>query len=122
MYLINSEYLNLWLFFVISVLVTLLLLAVAWVLMNKQYKTEKLSSYECGFEPFNDARKAFNVNFYNIGMMFLIFDIELLILLPAAFALNSLTDVGFFWLFWFVTILVLGFFYEWVNSMLEFIK
>jgi NADH-quinone oxidoreductase subunit A len=80
--------------------------------MNKHYITEKLSSYECGFEPFNDARKSFSVNFYNIGMMFLIFDIEILMLLPATFCLDTLTDLGYIWMGVFLSILVVGFAYE----------
>lgn len=99
-------------FFLLLLLVTFLLGLVAYILMRKQSSRAKLSSYECGFEPYNDARKSFYVNFYNIGLMFLLFDVEIILILPSLYSVNFLTSLGYFWLIFFILVLVLGYLYE----------
>lgn len=87
--------------------------------MVKRSGFEKLSSYECGFEPFNDARKSFNLNFYNVGLIFLIFDVELIFLLPGIACVGYLPFLGRLFLFLFILILILGFIFEIVSGALD---
>jgi NADH:ubiquinone oxidoreductase subunit 3 (subunit A) len=83
---------------------------------------EKLSSYECGFEPFGDARSNFDVQFYLVGILFLIFDLEIVFLYPWIFSIynNGLFYFyNLFFLFFFLFLLALGFFYEWRKRALN---
>lgn len=81
--------------------------------------TQKRSAYECGFEPFNDARITFDVRFYLVGILFLIFDLEVLFLFPWTFALAKLPLFGFLAMLFFLVILIVGFVYEWKTGGLE---
>jgi NADH:ubiquinone oxidoreductase subunit 3 (subunit A) len=74
--------------------------------------TEKLSAYECGFEPFEEARLQFNVHYYIVGILFLIFDIEIVYLFPCAVIFSSMNAFSYFVLTYFLIILTIGFVYE----------
>jgi NADH:ubiquinone oxidoreductase subunit 3 (subunit A) len=76
------QYFILLIFFFFSFLLASLLIFLSYVLTTKENSWEKTSSYECGFEPFSDSRNAFNIQFYIIGILFVIFDIEISFLLP----------------------------------------
>jgi NADH-quinone oxidoreductase subunit A len=80
---------------------------------------EKLSAYECGFDPFEDSRNYFEIRFYVIALLFIVFDLEMIILLPWAISLGYLNFTGFFVGFSFFFILVIGFIYEWYKGSLE---
>jgi len=88
------QYLNLIGYFLSVMLVIFLLILLALILVKKRPTRKKLMSYECGFEPFTDARKPFYINFYNIGLIFLLFDVELMLLLPGVYSLAILTTEG----------------------------
>lgn len=104
------------LFFILTIfLVTFLLLFIAYISNTKQYYAEKVSAYECGFEPFHGVRRPINTNFYNIALLFLLFDIELVILFPGVSCWLYLAEVGRFYLYFFIFILWIGYVYE-VNS------
>lgn len=81
--------------------------------------TNKRTPYECGFEPFNDARNTFDVKFYLVGILFLIFDLEVAFLFPWVLALPKLSFFGFWSMMFFLFILIVGFVYEWKIGGLE---
>jgi NADH-quinone oxidoreductase subunit A len=81
--------------------------------------SEKLSSYECGFEPYEDARNVFDVKFYLVGILFIIFDIETMFLLPWTISLSSLDILGFWSMIDFIIELGVGFIYIWYIGALD---
>lgn len=104
------------LIFVITIfLVTFFLVFTAYWFSNKQYYAEKVSAYECGFEPFHGVRRPINTNFYNIALLFLLFDVELVILFPGLSCLLHLTEMGKWFLYTFIFLLWFGYAYE-LNS------
>jgi NADH-quinone oxidoreductase subunit A len=90
-------------------------LMAAW---QKPYP-EKLSAYECGFEPFDDARRRFDVRFYLVAILFIIFDLEVAFLFPWAVALHDIGWFGFLSMFGFLAVLTVGFIYEWCKGALD---
>ena len=80
---------------------------------------EKLSAYECGFEAFDDARSKFDVKFYLVSILFIIFDLEIAFLFPWAVSLKNIGALGFYSMMFFLFILTVGFIYEWKNGALD---
>jgi NADH-quinone oxidoreductase subunit A len=80
---------------------------------------EKLSAYECGFEPFDDARRRFDVRFYLVAILFIIFDLEVAFLFPWAVSLSHIGMLGFWSMMAFLAVLTVGFIYEWNKGALE---
>ena len=80
---------------------------------------EKLSAYECGFEPFEDNRARFDVRYYLVAILFILFDLEIAVLFPWAIVLREIGLVGFLAMVMFLAILVVGFVYEWKKGALE---
>ena len=80
---------------------------------------EKLSPYECGFEPFDDARRRFDVRFYLVAILFIIFDLEVAFLFPWAVSLADIGPLGFFSMVGFLGVLTVGFVYEWCKGALD---
>jgi NADH-quinone oxidoreductase subunit A len=86
----------------------------------KSYNTlDKTSAYECGFEASGDARNSFDVKFYLVGILFLIFDLELIFVFPWVIALQKINLIGFYSMALFLTILTIGFVYEWKRGALD---
>lgn len=81
--------------------------------------SEKLSAYECGFEAFGDARGKFDVRFYLVAILFIIFDLEVAFLFPWAISLGTIGEFGFWSMFTFLSVLTVGFIYEWKKGALE---
>lgn len=81
--------------------------------------SDKLSSYECGFQPFEDARIPFEVRFYIIGVLFIIFDLEIIFLFPWALSFWSLNIAGFYSMLFFLLLIAVGIYYEWKNGALD---
>ena len=94
-------------------------MGVGFVLAPRKPDSEKQSPYECGFEAFEDARMKFDVRFYLVAILFIIFDLEIAFLCPWAVALDKLGMAGFLAMFVFLGILVVGFIYEWRKGALE---
>ena len=88
------------------------------VAQQKPY-AEKLSPYECGFEPFDDARRKFDVRFYLVAILFIIFDLEVAFLFPWAVSLSDIGVFGFLSMLGFLAVLTVGFIYEWCKGALE---
>ncbi|MCW8846788.1 MAG: NADH-quinone oxidoreductase subunit A [Gammaproteobacteria bacterium] len=95
------------------------LLLLGFVLGRGSKDAEKLSPYECGFEPFEDSRMKFDVRYYLVAILFIIFDLEIAFLFPWAVALDGLGMFGFLVMAVFLVLLVVGFVYEWKKGALE---
>ncbi|HTC17633.1 MAG TPA: NADH-quinone oxidoreductase subunit A, partial [Stellaceae bacterium] len=91
----------------------------SFILARQRPDTEKLSPYECGFPPFADARSQFDVRFYLVAILFIIFDLEVAFLFPWAVALGKLGLFGFWSMIVFLGVLTVGFIYEWKKGALE---
>ena len=99
-------------------------LSIGFILLNflfspKNPDPEKLSAYECGFEAFSDSRMEFDVRFYLVAILFIIFDLEIAFLFPWAISLGSLGALGFWSMMIFLFILTVGFVYEWKKGALD---
>ena len=91
----------------------------SYVVSAKQADVEKVSAYECGFDPFDDTRKTFDVRFYLISLLFLVFDLETVFFLPWSVSISFLTITSFSGMFDFIFELVAGFIYAWIVGALE---
>ena len=99
-------------------------LSVGFIMLNflfspKNPDPEKLSAYECGFEAFGDSRMEFDVRFYLVAILFIIFDLEIAFLFPWAISLGNLGPLGFWSMMIFLFILTIGFIYEWKKGALD---
>ncbi len=113
------EYLPIIIFFGLAVALGLAFLVAALVLAVRHPDAEKISAYECGFNAFDDARMKFDVRFYLVAILFIIFDLEIAFLFPWAAAFGSLSDVAFWSMMVFLVVLTVGFAYEWKKGGLE---
>jgi NADH-quinone oxidoreductase subunit A len=112
-------YLPLIVFIGVAALIGLVLLVVAFVVAYQQPDPEKLSAYECGFNAFDDARMKFDIRFYLVAILFIIFDLEVSFLFPWATAFGHLGVFGFWSMMLFLGVLTIGFIYEWKKGALE---
>jgi NADH-quinone oxidoreductase subunit A len=113
------EYLPILIFLAISMAVGITLLVIGGLLGTHRPNSEKLSAYECGFEAFEDTRSKFDVRYYLVAILFIIFDLEIAFFFPWAVALENLGMTGFFAMLIFVIELVIGFFLVWKKGALE---
>jgi len=104
---------------VVVFILSLALFSVTYYLNPKDLEPEKLSPYECGFDPFVDARQRFDVKFYLVSILFIIFDLEVMFLFPWALVLSQLGIFGLISMMFFLGILTVGFFYEWYKGALD---
>src|SRR3954449_1002229 len=114
-----AEYLPLVVFIGVATAIALVLLIVPFIVAYKQPDPEKLSAYECGFNAFDDARMKFDVRFYLVAILFIIFDLEVSFLFPWAVAFGDLGLYGFWSMMVFLGVLTIGFIYEWRKGALE---
>ena len=112
-------YLPLVIFIGVAAVIGLALLLSAFVVAYKLPDPEKLSAYECGFNAFDDARMKFDVRFYLVAILFIIFDLEVSFLFPWAVALGDIGLFGFWSMMLFLAVLTVGFIYEWRKGALE---
>ena len=103
----------------IAVGLGLVLMLSAFILAVRNPDPEKLSAYECGFNAFDDARMKFDVRFYLVSILFIIFDLEIAFLFPWAVAFKNVSDFGFWSMMVFLAVLTVGFAYEWKKGALE---
>ena len=113
------EYLPIVIFLGIATALGLGFILAAAVLAPKSPDTEKNSAYECGFNAFDDARMKFDVRFYLVAILFIIFDLEVSFLFPWAVAFKELGVLGFWSMMVFLAVLTIGFIYEWKKGALE---
>ena len=114
-----EEYIPILVFLLVAIVISFGAIFMSFGLGNKNSYNEKLSTYECGFEPFSDTRGNFDVKFYLVAILFIIFDLEIIFLFPWAIALRELEPFGFWSMMFFLFVLTIGFIYEWVKGALD---
>ena len=114
-----KDYLSIILFLIIALGLSVAFIVINFILSPKKPGPEKLSAYECGFEAFNDSRMEFDVRFYLVAILFIIFDLEIAFLFPWAISLGSIGLLGFCSMMIFLFILTVGFIYEWKKGALD---
>lgn len=116
---ILAEYLPIVVFFCIAIFVALVVVILPRILTKQNPKDSKLKAYECGFDPFGDARIKFDIRFYLVAILFIIFDLEVAFLIPWAINLKAIGYYGFWSMIVFLFVLTVGFIYEWKKGALE---
>ncbi len=114
-----KDYLSIILFLIIALGLSVAFIVINFIFSPKKPDPEKLSAYECGFEPFNDSRMEFDVRFYLVAILFIIFDLEIAFLFPWAISLGNIGLLGFCSMMIFLFILTVGFIYEWKKGALD---
>jgi len=114
-----AEYLPILIFLGIAMVIAAAMVAASLIVAKQRPDSEKLSAYECGFEAFADARSKFDVRFYLVAILFIIFDLEVAFLFPWAISLSDIGMFGFWSMMVFLGILTVGFIYEWKKGALE---
>jgi NADH-quinone oxidoreductase subunit A len=113
------DYLPIAIFIAVALAIALILMAVPFVVAVQNPDPEKVSAYECGFNAFDDARMKFDIRFYLVSILFIIFDLEVAFLFPWAVAFKELGPFGFWSMIVFLGVLTIGFIYEWRKGALE---
>jgi len=114
-----QDYLSILIFFVISLALSCGFIILNYMFSPKNPDPEKLSAYECGFEANSDSRMEFDIRFYLVAILFIIFDLEIAFLFPWAVSLSNIGSLGFWSMMAFLFILTVGFIYEWKKGALE---
>ncbi|WP_193170528.1 NADH-quinone oxidoreductase subunit A [Nisaea nitritireducens] len=116
---ILREYLPILIFLAVAIGLCLAMVIGSLVVVKQRPDSEKVSAYECGFEAFNDSRGQFDVRFYLVAILFIIFDLEVAFLFPWAISLGGIGLFGFWSMIIFLGVLTIGFVYEWRKGALE---
>ena len=114
-----SEYLPILIFLGLAVIMGAMLMLSAFIIAIRNPDAEKTSAYECGFNAFDDARMKFDIRFYLVAILFIIFDLEIAFLFPWAISLGNIGILGFSSMMIFLFILTIGFIYEWKKGALD---
>lgn len=114
-----SSYFPILVFFAVAVVMAVVMIFLPMVIGRQKPDGEKNSAYECGFEAFGDARGKFDVRFYLVAILFIIFDLEVAFLFPWAVSLGEIGVAGFWSMMGFLFVLTVGFIYEWNKGALE---
>ena len=114
-----KDYLPIILFLIIALGLSCAFVVINYILSPKNPDPEKLSAYECGFDAFDDSRMEFDVRFYLVAILFIIFDLEIAFLFPWAISLGAIGHLGFWSMMIFLGVLTIGFIYEWKKGALE---
>jgi NADH-quinone oxidoreductase subunit A len=116
---VAESYLPILIFMGLATVLALVMAGIPLLVAPRRPDSEKLSAYECGFEAFDDSRGRFDVRFYLVAILFIIFDLEVAFLFPWAVSLRDIGLFGFWSMMIFLTILTVGFIYEWRKGALE---
>lgn len=111
------EYNLFFIYFLVCNLIAFIVINLSQLVSEKKLDLEKLSAYECGFDPFGDARHTFSIKFYLVAILFIIFDLEIIFLFPWSITVNSYQ--AFYSMIYFLIILTIGFIYEWKRGALD---
>ncbi len=114
-----EEYKNILVLCISIFIITFIIFFLSYFTIIKSYNWEKVSSYECGFQPFDDSRNKFDIKFYLVAILFIIFDLEISYLFPWALSIYSIKFLGLISMMIFLIILTIGFVYEWMKGALE---
>ena len=117
--MIMTEYLPILIFLILAFAISIGALFTSLVVGKKNPYADKISTYECGFDPFDDSRSKFEVKFYLVAILFIIFDLEIIFLFPWAIAFNDIGMFGFLTMMFYLLILTIGFVYEWMKGALD---
>jgi NADH:ubiquinone oxidoreductase subunit 3 (subunit A) len=107
-------------YFILVPVIVIALLALNLFFAASKPNEEKLTTFECGFSPVEQARQKFSIHFYLVGILFLVFDLEVLLLFPAAVSMYSIGQSGFWILLFFLVVLTIGFVYEYASGALNY--
>ena len=113
------EYFPIFIFLLVSIVLACVIFGLSYVVSAHASDPEKLSTYECGFDPYEDSRNKFDVRFYLIAILFILFDLEAMFLFPWAISLGHITSMGFWTMCDFLIELTIGFVYAWKIGALE---
>ena len=114
-----TDYLSIIIFLFIALLLSIGFILINFISSPNNPDPEKLSAYECGFDAFDDSRMEFDVRFYLVAILFIIFDLEIAFLFPWAISLGKIGIFGFWSMMVFLAVLTIGFIYEWKKGALE---
>ena len=114
-----TDYLSIIIFFFIALIISIGFILINLISSPSKPDPEKLSAYECGFDAFDDSRMEFDVRFYLVAILFIIFDLEIAFLFPWAITLGKTGVFGFWSMMIFLSVLTIGFIYEWKKGALE---
>ena len=114
-----TDYLSIIIFLLIALLISIGFILINFISSPSNPDPEKLSAYECGFDAFDDSRMEFDVRFYLVAILFIIFDLEIAFLFPWAITLGEIGVFGFWSMMIFLAVLTVGFIYEWKKGALE---
>ena len=114
-----KDYLSIIIFIFVALALSIGFIVLYFLFSPKNPDPEKLSAYECGFEAFSDSRMEFDIRFYLVAILFIIFDLEIAFLFPWAISLGSLGSLGFWSMMIFLSVLTVGFIYEWKKGALD---
>ena len=114
-----DEFFDIYLYIFLCFLISIVLFILSYNMGEKVIDKEKISAYECGFSPVGDARQKFDIKFYLVAILFIVFDLEIIYLFPWAVSLSKIGFFGFFTMYFFIIILIVGFIYEWVEGALD---
>lgn len=115
----KEEYLGIFVYLCFATFLALLIVVLSYFLVTQSPETEKLSTYECGFDPYGDTREQFNIRFYIIAILFILFDIEIIFLLPWCVSISQLDLLGFWSMVEFLVELGIGYIYAWCVGAIE---
>lgn len=121
-YLLDSSITVVIAYFIISGAISGILLFASYIINSHLLvnNSEKFSGYECGFDPFNDARDTFYIKFYLISILFIVFDIEIIYFFPWVVSITTISIISFYTMTFFFVFLIVGFWYEWQKNVLDF--
>lgn len=114
-----TDYIEVFIYATFTLFLSSLIILLCYIISLKNPYTEKNNGYECGFDPFSDARSPFHIKFYLISIIFIIFDVEVAFFFPWAICLKELMFFGYYTMYLFLVILAVGFVYEWKKGCLE---
>ena len=114
-----KDYLSILIFAFVALILSIAFITINYIFSPKNPDPEKLSAYECGFKAFDDSRMEFDVRFYLVAILFIIFDLEIAFLFPWAISLSKIGSLGFWSMMIFLFVLTVGFIYEWKKGALD---
>lgn len=116
---IKEEYLGILIYVLFAIFLSFLIVILSYFLVTQRPETEKLSTYECGFDPYEDSRNRFHIRFYIVAILFILFDIEIIFFLPWCVSVSQLNLLGFWSMIEFLLELGIGFIYVWSVGAIE---
>lgn len=116
---IHEEYFSVLMYLFVAIALGLLILILSYTIVTQSPETEKLSTYECGFEPYEDSREKFSVRFYIVAILFILFDIEIIFLAPWCVSISQLDLLGFWSMIEFLIELCIGYAYAWYVGAID---